>query len=140
MTTALRAACIHQTTEDSHEIRREKTSSLRKTPSTWKTSMHAETMTMYYAVSTRGNGIAIRRGNRISLPKRDTRSKEETRFKTETWIFTKRKIQKHHLIKKKEKDRTERQSKNKRKNIRTLVPSLQEDVLSIIIISIHVFQ
>ena len=55
MTTALRVACTHQTIGDSHGTRRERISSLRKTPSTWKTSIRAGTMTMYYVVNTGGD-------------------------------------------------------------------------------------
>ena len=63
--------------------------------------MYTETMTMYYTVSTRGSGVAIRRGNRTSLSERDKRSKEKVRLKTKTWTFTKREIQGNYLIRKK---------------------------------------
>ena len=54
-TTALRAACIHRTIGDSHGTRKGKTSSLRRTLSTWKISMRAGTMTTYCTASMGGN-------------------------------------------------------------------------------------
>ena len=127
MTTALRTACIHQTTGDLHEIQREKTSFLRKTPSTQRTSIYAETMTMYYIVSTRDNRITVKRGNKTSLLERDARPKEEARSKTEIWTFTKRGIQRNHLIRKKERRQNKKQSQEKRKNIRTFISSLRQE-------------
>ena len=89
--------------------------------------MYVETMTMYYIVSTRDNGIAVKRENRISLLERDARSKEKVRLKTEIWTFTKRRIQENYLIRKKERRQNRKQLQEKRKNIRTLILSLRQE-------------
>ena len=68
--------------------------------------------------------VATERGNRTSLLEWDTRLKREARPKMEIGTFTKREIQGTTWLGRKGKDRTGKQPKDERKNIRTFVPSL----------------
>ena len=113
MTTALRAACTHQTIGDSHGTRRERISFPRKIPSTWKTSMRTGTMTMYYAAST---GVDCQKGMQGQKGEQDPMRKHGHSLN--------RKYRRNYLSRKERKTKTGKHPRDREEDIRTLVPSL----------------